>query len=227
MRRLVLIGFLAAVAMLLLGGSSAMAVTLGFDCISNNLAGDCAIGSAQLQVEALAGPGANQVSFTFTNTDPDPNPPDEAQASSITAVYFDDDGDPDPLLLSIASILNGTGVDFDVGANPPNVPAGNGADPDFDNTGDLDADAEPPTQPNGVNPNETLTIIANLTTGTSFADVEAALADGSLRIAIHVQGFATGGSESFVNDGEVVPEPSLGLLLAGPLIGLIVRSRRR
>jgi hypothetical protein len=198
----------------LIFGGSASAVTMGFDCISNNLAGDCQIGEDQLEVELTAGPGADQVSFTFTNSGP--------EDSSITAVYFDDG-----TLSGIASIVDGSGVDFEEGADPSNLPAGNNADPDFE--ADFAADAESPTQPNGVNPGEQLTIIFNLLGGSTLADTEAALADGSLRIGIHVQGFATEGSESFVNnppDG-VVPEPSLGLLLAATLIPLFRRTRQR
>jgi hypothetical protein len=215
MHRLAFAGLFACAA-LGFGASSATAIPLGFDCISGNVAGDCAIGEAQLEVEATAGPDADQVSFRFTNAGP--------ADSSITAVYFDDDAGA---LLAIASILDGTGVDFEAGANPPNLPAGNNADPDFDNTGGLAADSEPPTQPNGVNPGEELTIVASLADGFTFADVEAALSDKSLRIGIHVQGFATEGSESFVNDGTVVPEPSLGLLLVAPALALVRRARQR
>jgi PEP-CTERM motif len=58
---------------------------------------------------------------------------------------------------------------------------------------------------------------------------------GGLRIGIHVQGFANGGSESFVNgppgggpSPAAVPEPStvLGASFAG-LIGLAYAWRRR
>ena len=40
----------ASSAALLLVGSPAAAVTIGFECLTNNLAGDCAIGEAQLSV---------------------------------------------------------------------------------------------------------------------------------------------------------------------------------
>ncbi len=59
--------------------------------------------------------------------------------------------------------------------------------------------------------------------GMTVADVLQDLADGTLRIGIHVQGYASGGSESLVN----VPE-----LGTGPLVGLgtallgVMRSRR-
>jgi len=52
------------------------------------------------------------------------------------------------------------------------------------------------------------------------------LADGTLRIGIHVQGFATGGSESFVN--VPLPEPAtFGLLALGAVALVAARARRR
>jgi hypothetical protein len=187
-------------------------LTFGFGCISNNLAGDCDLGEAQLQVELTGGPGANQVSFTFTNSGP--------ADSSITDVYFDDDN----TLLSLASIVDGSGVDFGASATPGNLPAGNNASPPFVAAAGLDADSDPPVAPNGVNPGEELTLIYDLLGGTTLADIEAALADGSLRIGIHVQAFESGGSESFVN----VPEPSVALLFgaAALLVPLVRRNRR-
>ena len=62
-----------------------------------------------------------------------------------------------------------------------------------------------PAQPNGVNPGESLGIVFDLIGGQAFADTIAALADGGLRIGIHVQGFEDGGSESFVNNGPTEP----------------------
>jgi hypothetical protein len=199
-------GQTAGLALVLCGalgvGTPAAALTLGFDCITNNLAGDCAIGEAQLEVEVTAGPGANQVSFKFTNSGP--------SASSITDVYFDDG-----TLLGIASIVNGTGVSFAQDASPPNLPGGNSISPPFQVTAGFLADSNPPAQPNGVNPGEMLTIIFDLQGGGVFQDILDELGDGTLRIGIHVQGYSSGGSESFVN----VPEPALGLLLALGLVG--------
>lgn len=193
-------GFFAALA------SPAAALTLGFGCISGNNLIDCGIGEAQLEVEVTA-VGLTQVSFEFTNSGP--------AASSITDVYFDDG-----TLLGIASVTNGAGVDFSQGASPGNLPAGNNADPDFEATAGFTADSNPPTQPSGVNPGETLTIVFDLQGGGDFQDILDELASGALRIGIHVQGYSGGGSESFVN----VPEPSV-LLLLGTV--LLVGPRRK
>ena len=188
------------------------AATLSFDCISDNNAGDCLIGETQLSVDVTdAGPG--QVLFTFNNVGLD--------ASSIADVYFDDG-----TLLGIASIDNSDpGVAFTQGASPGNLPSGNNATPPFVATAGFTADSDAPAQPNGVNPGESLGITFDLQSGGNFADVLAELANGDLRIGIHVQGYATGGSESFVNNP--VPVPAAVWLFGSGLLGLVGIARRK
>jgi hypothetical protein len=190
---------LAAAAAWLLGATPALGLTLPFGCITQNLAGNCAIGEAQLTVD-VTNPLANVVRFQFANAGP--------AASSITDVYFDDA--ENGALLQLAVILDSAPfVDFEKGATPRNLPGASQASPRFETTNGFSADSESPTQPSGVNPGESLGILFSLRSGKSFADVLASLGDGSLRIGIHVQGFAGGGSESYVN----VPEPdALGVL---------------
>ena len=178
----------------------AQALTLGFDNISGNDVADAAAGEAQLFV-IVTDPGANQVLFTFGNMG--------SEAMSITDVYFDDGS-----LLGIASIDNSdTGVSFSQPATPGNLQAANNASPPFVTTAGFSADSDSPVQPSGVNPGESLGIVFDLVGGQIFADVLSELALGTLRIGIHVQGFASGGSESFVN---VNPIP---LPAALPLFG--------
>ena len=208
---------------------SAQAVQFEFSCITNNSSIDCGSGEAQLFVEVTAVDGQpNQVLFTFTNNGP--------LASSITAVYFDDG-----TLLGIADTVNGAGVSFSQGATPPNLPGGKGLDPSFQVTAGFLADSNPPVQPNGVNPGESLGILFDLINGKTFDDTLAALTVAyspdpnvdDLRIGIHVQGFANGGNESFVNNPSPinnpnpVPEPATIVFMGTGLLGLAAYRRCR
>jgi len=178
---------------------------------------DGAIGEAQMFVELFD--LGNQVEFEFSNIGP--------ELSSITDVYFDDG-----TLLGIASIQNTLGlVEFSKLATPPELPGENNLTPSFETTAGFSADSDPPAQPLGVNPGETLGITFDLMTGGLFDDVITELASGELRIGIHVQGYASGGSESFVNDGIFdpggeIPAPG-ALILAGIGTGLVSWLRKR
>jgi len=191
----------------------AHALLIGFNSITANNVGDPAIGEAQLYVD-VTNPGGSQVLFIFGNTGP--------EDSSIADVYFDDGS-----LLGIASIDNNDpGVAFTQLAKPGNLPSANSADPPFVTTAGFSADSDPPVQPMGVNPGEFLGILFDLQGGQTFADVLSELSDRSLRIGIHVQGFTSGGSESFVNN---VPDASIMFLLCPSLIvfGLFSRKKSR
>ena len=189
-----------ALAFSLLIPLQANASLYNFFNITNNDAGDAAIGEAQLSVD-VTDPGGNQALFTFLNSGP--------EASSIADVYFDDNSGQ---LFSIASIDNSfSGVSFSEGASPGNLPGGN----TIGFSADFSADSDPPAQPNGVNPGEELGVLFNLAGGSSFADVIGGMNSGDLLAGIHVQGFASGGSESFVT-----PIPPTVLLLGSSLIGL-------
>lgn len=178
---------------------------------------DGAIGEAQMFVELFD--LGDQVEFVFSNIGP--------ELSSITDIYFDDG-----TLLGIASIQNTFGlVEFSQYATPPDLPGGNNLTPSFETTAGFSADSNPPAQPLGVNPGETLGITFDLMTGGLFDDVITELASGELRIGIHVQGYASGGSEAFVNDGIFdpggeVPAPG-ALILGGIGTGLVSWLRKR
>lgn len=188
---------------------AATLTTLSFDNITGNNAIDAAIGEAQLFVDVLDDGCPAQIQFKFRNTGP--------AASSITDIYFDDD-ELSPVLASLfVGADSGAGVEFEAGASPGNLPGGN--DPDVDFSATASADSTSPAQPNGVNPGEFVIIGFSLAAGVDCADVIDALESGSLRVGIHVQGFAGGGSESFVNVPPPPPPPvdaDVSIVKSGP-----------
>jgi len=212
-----------AVAVLFAGLFSSQAeagMTYGFFSVTQNSAFDSAIGASQLTM-TVSSARVNRVRVRFDNLG--------TEASSITDVYFDDRAG---LFSGIDRIKNTTGVSFSEGAAPGNLPGANNLNPSFQTTLGLSADSDPPVSVNGVNPGEKLVMFLDLHTGKSYADVLDSFADLSLRVGIHVQAFASGGSEGFVNtvNGNpppVVPEPT-GLALAGiGIVGPVYRRRKR
>jgi hypothetical protein len=230
------------------GPASAAIKTYTFENITNNSQTDAAIGEAQMQVDVfdqlsdpLAGTshalGDGQIGFRFRNEGP--------LSSSLTAVFFEDGG----ILSMHVPLIGSAGVEFSQDKKTTTLPGGN--DPawnfvpssGFENVATADADT--PTYHNGVNPNEWLIVKFNLEPDKDYDDVITALATRpaapgtgtTLRIGIKVQGYASGGSESFINEpgqlppSGVVPEPATlamwsGLgLLAG--CGAMRRGRRR
>jgi hypothetical protein len=179
--------------------------TYSFTNVTANSVADVNTGMAQLSVTVVELADVGKVMFTFNNVGD--------AAMSITDVYFDDG-----TLLGIYKIINETGVSFSEGGSPGNLPGGESIG--FETTKGFLADSDhPKTQQNGVNPGESLSIIFDLINGKTYDETIAALDgpvddpdDNDLRIGIHVQGFAGGGSESFVNGppnppSAQVPEP--------------------
>ncbi len=207
------IGLIWVLAVFMAGTQGYAGPVYSFVDITDPGSENALIGETQLFMEVLPGANPAQVQFWFTNTGP--------EASSITDVYFDDG-----VLLGISSVVNGPGVSFTPPATPGNLPGGMSVTPPFVTTGSFSADSDPPVQPNGVNPGEELGILFSLQPGGTYADVLDELASTDLRVGLHVQGFACGDSQSFINGPSPVPAPG-AILLALMGVALVGRLRYR
>jgi hypothetical protein len=211
-------------------GAAASSITYTFDHnITNNDPVDAATGH-QYSVEVsnagtTMGGTVNLVSFLFRNAS-------DGVQSSIARVYFESGP-----LGNIHAINNGPGVNFvGPGSNPfpgpDNVPgAQNAPFQPFETSENKLAKAGPPPSHSGINPGQYMEVIFALQAGKYFDDVITAISRGlvgdidedSLRLAIHVIDFESGGSESFM----LVPLPgafTMGLVGLCALVGYRLRQ---
>ena len=234
--RLRLASIAIALAVLVLSGAAAEGVTLDFFNISNNApAGVDVAGQFSAEVTDSGG----DVLFTFFNDDGPGSVP-----AFITEIYVDDDSGG---LFAGASILGGPftspGVNYVSGANPFNLPGGNGITPKFGNLNPgvppifLPAWAFEPVTPgtnnDGVDPGESLGLLFD----GDYAATLSALETGVLRIGLRGQGIGQSGkSDSFLSlppEGQigqpppVIPEPITVAALAMGVGGLGGYLRRR
>lgn len=173
---------LAAVAVP--GMSLAVEYQLDLSCITWNSFPDAIIGEAQIiMTVGRTGNGPDDVVYVrFDNIGTDP--------CSITRVYFDGPG-----IKSLEPDDDVGGVSFTAPAkSPKNLPGGN----PVGFSADASAGSLPPTQPNGINPGESLTIVLNAAKGVGVLQLYEDLVYGNILVGIHVQGFADGDSESFI-----------------------------
>ena len=198
---------------MVLWASGVSAYEYGFENISSNNAGNAAIGEKQLSFSVTA-VSPSQVEFLFRNIG--------AEASSITDIYFDDDV---PLMSWSSFSQMSAGVSFSAGARPSDLPGGE----NYDFSSDYSYDSESPISHNGINPGEVLGIVFDFTDDSGLDRIIAALDDGSLSVGIHVQGFASGGSESFVSVTATnpVPEPSSLVLFGIGFMGIAGVLRKK
>lgn len=153
---------------------------------------------------------ATQVVFLFTNN--------VGVASSISEIYFDTSN-----VFTGTAVLTQVGTSFAAGpASPGNLPGGNTASPPFvaNQVYSADAQGNPSV---GINTaTDSLTMTFTLASGTTYADLLAALQSGAFRVGFHVRSIAGSNSDSFVN---VVPTPGCAALMT--LGGLAALRRRR
>lgn len=179
----------------------AQAVTFKFDNITHNSTVNEAAGESQLFLDVTNASGsdtgsalsASQVLFKFSN-------PITGAASSITQIYFDYSKTWIDLFQGLATngiTGSGSGVKFEQSTGNLNLPGGNNVN--FSADFGVEAKKQGGVANNGVNTGEFVSVLFNLKSGKTLQDVLNSMNDGSLRAGFHVQAFANGGSEAFVN----------------------------
>jgi len=176
---------------------------------------------------------SDEVLFTFTND------VSSGYSSNIAEIYFDDG-----TIFSQVSILNDLGgtTNYSGGMKPKDLPGGgngNGknidtsnVDPVFDATAGFGADTG--NESDGINAsNDILGIVIKLQADLGFNHLQVALANGELRLGLHVISIDNGLSDSFVNNPfalasavNPVPLPAAAWLF-GPALLVAARKRRK
>ena len=185
----------------------------GFTCISGHSILNCATGAAQLFYN-VTDVGGTQTRIDVVNTGP--------LASTITQIYFDDTNSR--LLGNFVSFAPSAGYVLSRAGIRRVFPRGHET-PQSRIPTDLSASAgrEGCSVADGMGRSEPGTA---LQLQSRPLDIVTDLADGDLRLGLHVQNFANGGSESFVDmpssggTAAPVPEPAT-LVLFGTGLGIV------
>lgn len=190
-------------------GSPAAAVEFeAFSCITNNDAGDCAIGTTQLSATVVQSGGDAVLMISMTGPQAGVVEQIFIESSFVTAISFQ------------ASTATGV-VAFGTGQVGGNLPGG--AMVGFDEVFNITADDPAPSNGIGRHPQDDISSQSGAFllsfTGGDFSNL---LTD--LRIGVHVIGYSSGGSESFISTP--IPEPGTFALLATGLLGLATAGRR-
>ncbi|TDJ14719.1 MAG: PEP-CTERM sorting domain-containing protein [Deltaproteobacteria bacterium] len=208
LRRLLLcLAFALVWAPLWIGSPAAAIGFEAFSCITNEVPGDCAIGSTQLSAEIVQSGEDALLTITMFGFEAALVEQIFIESSLVTAISF------------LGSTAEGT-VAFGTGQAGGNLPGGTNVG--FEEAFNIAADNPAPSNGIGRHPQDDVSpqtgaFLLSLTGG----DFSLLLAD--LRIGVHVIGYTSGGSESFVSTP--VPEPGTFALLATGLLGLAKLGR--
>jgi hypothetical protein len=185
--------------------ASASFTTISFERITSNSAENVASqltaalwDATQANAEYSLTLAANEVLFTFQNN--------VGIQSSISEVYFDDG-----TILAQSSVYNSLGGSTSftgMGANPSNLPSGENVVPPFVATTGFSADAVGNPSVGVDTAADILGLSYTLQSGLGYLDTVAALADGSLRIGLHLRSIGDAeDSDAFVNSPPPPPPP--------------------
>ena len=105
---------------------------------------------------------------------------DSVLPSSIETIYFEEG-----VLAEIVEIELGLGTDFQVQDTVSNLPASHKLEPVFDTA--FAVTSCPPNSDSGIEPDQYIAIIFDLTIGTTFEDLIGLLDSGDLRIGLRVR----------------------------------------